>query len=49
MIAETIEATKNRKERRNALREAFKLHQLTKTLSKQIIVAAARSEYTTAI
>ena len=26
IVAETIEATKNRKERRNALREAYKLH-----------------------
>ena len=49
IVAETIEATKNRKERRNALREAYKLHQLTQVLSKQILVAASRAEYTPAV
>jgi hypothetical protein len=49
VIADTIEATRIRKERRNALREAYSLHKLTDTLTTSIIAAAARQEYTPSV
>ena len=49
MIADQIEATRVRKQRRNALREAFTLHKLTQVLNNRIIASAARQEYTTAV
>jgi len=42
VIADQIEATRIRKQRRNALREAYSLHRLTQVLNNRIIAPAVR-------
>ena len=44
-----IEATKLRKERRNALREAFALRKLTNNFMNNVVIPAQKTEYTPAL
>lgn len=46
---ERIEATKLRKERRNALREAFALRKLTQNFMSNVVQVAQRTEYSPAL